>query len=436
MAFRKLFKAGFVLASACALAQPSAPTPNRVVNVDRVVAVINDEAITQYDLEDAKRIVLQQLKQQNVQPPAQEILDKQVLERMLTERSLLQFAKESGVKIDDTMIEKAILRIAQDNKLSAEDFRKALAKENITYPKYREDIRNELTMQRLREREVDSKITVSDAEVDQYLATLKGQNTGEVEYKLAHILVMVPEQANAEQIDVRKRRAEDALRALKSGADFAQVAAGFSDASDALSGGNLGWRPGARLPTVFGDEVRAMSVGQISSITRSAAGFHIVKLLDKRSHNEPTVVDQTHARHILVRVNEIVSEADAKAKIERLKDRLDTGAKFEELAKLNSEDGPSAKGGDLGWLNPGDTVAEFDEAMKKLEPNQVSDPVRSPFGWHIIQVLERRRQDITGTRERSEAQTAIRQRKVDEAFQDWVRQIRDRAYVEVRLDER
>ena len=435
MALRNLFKAGLALASACALAQPSAP-PQGVVNVDRVVAVVNDEAITQYELDDAKRIVLQQLKQQNVQPPAQDVLDKQVLERMMTERSLLQFAKENGVKVDDTMIERAILRIAQENKLSAEDFRKALAKENIDYPRYREDVRHELTVQRLREREVDSKITVSDAEVEQYLATLKSQSTGEAEYKLAHILVMVPEQASAEQIDAKKRRAEDALRALKSGPDFAQVAAGFSDASDALSGGNLGWRSGARLPTVFADEVRAMQVGQISGITRSAAGFHIVKLLEKRSHNEPMVVDQTHARHILVRVNEIVSESDAKAKIDRLKDRIDAGAKFEELAKLNSEDTTSAKGGDLGWLNPGDTVAEFDEAMKKLEPNQISVPVRTPFGWHLIQVLERRRQDITGDRARSEAQVAIRQRKADEAFQDWVRQIRDRAYVEVRLDDR
>ena len=435
MVFRHFFKARFALASACALAQPSAPPQNRVVNVDRVVAVVNDEAITQYDLDDAKRIVLQQLKQQNVQPPAQDVLDKQVLERLMTERSLLQFAKESGVKVDDTMIERAILRIAQENKLSAEEFRKALVKENIDYPRYREDIRHELTLQRLREREVDSKITVSDAEVDQYLATLKSQ-TGEAEYKLAHILVMVPEQASAEQIDAKKRRAEDALRALKSGADFAQVAAGFSDASDALGGGNLGWRSGARLPTVFSDEVRAMQVGEFSAITRSAAGFHIVKLLDKRSHNEPTVVDQTHARHILVRVNEIVSESDAKAKIDRLRDRIDSGAKFDELAKLNSEDTTSAKGGDLGWLNPGDTVPEFDEAMKKLEPNQISAPVRTPFGWHLIQVLERRRQDITGDRARSEAQVAIRQRKADEAFQDWVRQIRDRAYVEVRVDDR
>jgi peptidyl-prolyl cis-trans isomerase SurA len=436
MPFRNFFKVGVALASACAVAQPSTPPQNRVVNVDRVVAVVNDEAITQYDLDDAKRIVLQQLKQQNVQPPAQDVLDKQVLERMMTERSLLQFAKENGVRVDDTMIERAILRIAQENKLSAEDFRKALAKENIDYPRYREDVRHELTVQRLREREVDSKITVSDAEVEQYLATLKSQSSGDAEYKLAHILVMVPEQASAEQIDAKKRRAEEALRALKNGADFAQVAAGFSDASDALGGGNLGWRSGARLPTVFADEVRAMQVGQISAITRSASGFHIVKLLEKRSRNEPTVVDQTHARHILVRVNEIVSESDAKAKIDRLKDRIDSGTKFEELAKLNSEDTTSAKGGDLGWVNPGDTVPEFDEAMKKLEPNQISAPVRTPFGWHLIQVLERRRQDITGDRARSEAQVAIRQRKADEAFQDWVRQIRDRAYVEVRLDDR
>ena len=436
MIFRHLFVAALVMASACALAQPKALGPDKVVKVDRVIAVINDEAITQHDLEDAKRVIVQQLIQQKVQAPAQDVLDKQVLERMLTERSLLQFAKESGVKVDDTQIERAILRIAQDNKLSAEDFRKLLVKENIEYPKYREDIRKELTVQRVREREVDSKITVSDAEVDQYLATLKSVTGGEAEFNLAHILVIVPEQASAEQIDTKKRRAEDALRALRNGADFAQVAAAFSEASDALSGGNLGWRSGGRLPTVFADEVRKMKVGEISGITRSSAGFHIVKLLDKRTHDDSTVVDQTHARHILVRVNEVVSESDAKAKIDRYKSRIDDGANFEDLAKLNSEDSTSAKGGDLGWLNPGDTVPEFDDAMKKLEVGQVSAPVRTPFGWHLIQVIERRRQDITADRERSDAQVAIRQRKSDEAFQDWVRQIRDRAYVEVRLDDR
>jgi peptidyl-prolyl cis-trans isomerase SurA len=288
----------------------------------------------------------------------------------------------------------------------------------------------------LREREVDSKVQVSDAEVDQYLATLKAQNAGETEYRLAHILVTVPEQASSEQIESRRRRAEEALRSIKSGADFAQVAAAFSDATDALQGGSLGWRSGARLPTVFAEAVREQKVGTVSGVMRSAAGFHIVKLLEKRSHDDATLVDQTHARHILIRVNELTSEAEAKSKIERLKDRLDSGANFADLAKLNSEDASASKGGDLGWLSPGDTVTEFDEAMKKLQPNQVSPPVRTSFGWHLIEVLERRKQDVTIDRARNEAQTAIRQRKADEAFQDWVRQVRDKAFVEIRLDER
>jgi len=203
-----------------------------------------------------------------------------------------------------------------------------------------------------------------------------------------------------------------------------------------LRGGNLGWRAGARLPTVFADQVRTMKAGEVSPVLRSASGFHIVKLIDRRGRNETTVVDQTHARHILIRVNELVSEADGKVKIDRLKDRLDSGAKFDELAKLNSEDSSAAKGGDLGWVNPGDTVGEFQDVMNKLAINQISAPVRSPFGWHIIQVLERRKQDVTAERERAEAQLSIRQRKADDQFQAWVREIRDRAYVEIRIDDK
>jgi peptidyl-prolyl cis-trans isomerase SurA len=379
-------------------------------------------------------VVIEQLKKQKVAQPPSDVLDKQILERLITERALLQYAKESGIKVDDTAVERAIQRIAEDNKMTVDDMRKALARDNISYSRYREDIRSEITMQRVREREIDSHISVSDAEVDIYLATLKSQAGGEAEYRLAHILVAVPEQAGPEQIEVRRRRAEEALRNIKTGADFSQVAATFSDAQDALSGGNLGWRSGARIPTVFLETVRTMKVGEVSPVLRSAAGFHIIKLLEKRSRSDPAVVDQTHVRHILIRVNEITSEADAKAKIDRLKDRLDSGAKFEELAKLNSEDASSAKGGDLGWVNPGDTVPAFEDAMNKLAVNQVSGPVRTPFGWHLIEVLERRKQDVTADRERAQAQLAIRQRKSDEAFDDWLRQTRDRAYVEIRLE--
>ena len=433
--FRAFLALLAALAATHALAQ-ARPAPVRAQPLDRVVAIVNDEAITQYELDDAKRVVLEQLKKQNVALPSTDVLDKQVLERLITERAILQYAKDNGIKVDDTQVERTIQRIAEDNKMTVDDVRKALSRDSIPYTRYREDIRNEITVQRVREREVDSRITVSDAEVDLYLATLKTQTGGEAEYHLAHILVLVPEQANPDQIEARRRRAEEALRSLKSGGEFSQVAATFSDAGDALQGGNLGWRSGARLPTIFVEAVRNMKVGDVSPVLRSAAGFHIVKLLDKRSRDEPAVVNQTHARHILIRVNEITSESDAKVKIERLKDRLDSGAKFEDIAKLYSEDATSAKGGDLGWLNPGDVVPAFEDAMNRLPLKQVSAPMRTTFGWHLIEVLERRKQDVTADRERVQAQLAIRQRKSDEAFDDWVRQTRDRAYVEVRLDER
>jgi len=439
MLFHYFLFALCALASTAASAQPSpAPStaPSRVIAIDRVIAVVNDEAITQYELEEARRIVLQQLKQQNVQQPARDVLDKQVLERLITERALLQYAKESGIKVDDTQVERTIQRIAEDNKLTMDTLRQALARDGVPYAKYRDDVRNEIILQRLREREVDNRVMVSDSEVENYLAMVKAQAGGESEYRLAHILVVIPEQASAEQIEAKRRRAEEALKKIRDGTDFGQVAAGYSDASDALSGGNLGWRTAARLPTVFSETVRGMKPGEVSPVLRSAAGFHVVKLIERRSNNEPALVDQTQVRHILVRVNEITSEADAKAKIDRLKDRLDTGAKFEDMAKLNSEDASSAKGGDLGWLSPGDTVPAFEDAVNKLAINQVSSPVRTSFGWHLIQVLGRRKQDISADRERNQAQLAIRQRKSEEAFQDWVRQTRDRAYVEMRIDER
>jgi peptidyl-prolyl cis-trans isomerase SurA len=436
MQFRVVLSLLLTLAATQGLAQQPRPAPVRAQSLDRVVAIVNDEAITQYELDDAKRVVLDQLKKQNVAQPSSDVLDKQVLERLITERALLQYAKENGIKVDDTQVERTIQRIAEDNKMTVEDVRKTLARDNVPYSRYREDIRNEITIQRVREREVDSRINVSDAEVDIYLATLKAQSGGEAEYRLAHILVLVPEQATPDQIEVRRRRAEEALRNIKTGGDFGQAAATFSDAGDALQGGNLGWRSGARLPTIFVEAVRNMKVGEVSPVMRSAAGFHIVKLVDKRSRNEPAVVNQTHARHILIRVNEITSESDGKIKIDRLKDRLETGAKFEDLAKLYSEDATAAKGGDLGWLNPGDVVPAFEDAMNRLAVKQVSAPVRTTFGWHLIEVLERRKQDVTADRERAQAQLAIRQRKSDEAFDDWVRQTRDRAYVEIRLDDR
>jgi peptidyl-prolyl cis-trans isomerase SurA len=417
---------------------PSTPraTSDRVIPVDRVIAVVNDEALTQYDVNEQKRVVLGQMKTSNLTPPSPEVLEKQLLERLITERVLLQYAKETGIRIDDTTVERALARIAEDNKLSNDEFKKAVEREGIPFAKYRSDIRNEITVQRLREREVEGRVNVSDAEVDYLLATLESQAGGEVEYRLAHILVLVPEQASTDQIDVRQRRAETALAQVRSGTDFSQVAAGFSDAQDALQGGNLGWRAPARLPTVFADSVRKMKPGDVSPVLRSASGFHIVKLLEIRSRNSPTVIEQTRLRHILVKVNETTSNDDAKVKAERIRERIAQGAKFEDQAKANSEDASAAKGGDLGWVSPGDTVPDFERAMNALQPGELSAAVRTPFGWHLIQVQERRSQDVTKEKAREQARVALRQRKSEEAFQDWVRQMRDRSYVEIRADER
>ena len=415
---------------------PSQRPANQTVPLDRVIAVVNDEALTQFELDEQKRIVLQQMRASNVRPPPEDVFESQLLERLIIDRALLQFAKENGVRVDDQTVERTILRIAQENKITPDELRRALDREKVSYAKYREDIRREITIQRVREREVDSRVQVSEAEVDNYLATIAAQAGGENEYQLSHIMVSVPEQATPDQIEQRRRRAEEALAAIKSGKEFRETAAQYSDAQDAISGGDLGWRTPARLPLVFVNALKDMQKGDVSPVLRSPGGFHIMKLIDMRGRNAPTVVDQTHARHILVRVNETTSETEGKAKIDRIRDRIDTGAKFADQARLNSEDASSAKGGDLGWVSPGDTVPEFEQAMYKLKIGEVSQPVRSPFGWHLIVVEERRTQDVSEARKRDSARTAIRARKTDEQFSEFMRQVRDKAYVEYKVDEK
>jgi peptidyl-prolyl cis-trans isomerase SurA len=417
-------------------AAPASPPPGTPITLDRVIAVVNDEAVTQYEMNEQKRILVQQLRESRLQPPSPDVLDRQVLDRLITERALTQYAKETGIRVDDTTVERTILRIAQENKMTPDDFRKVLDREGIAYSKYHEDIRRELTIQRLRDREIDSKIFVSDAEVDNYLATVAAQAGGENEYLVSHVLVRVQEQSSPEQIEQRLRRAQEALARARAGDDFAQIAATWSDANDAQQGGSLGWRTPARMPSVFVEPVRALKKGQVSDVLRSPAGFHIVKLVDERSRNAPTVVQQTRVRHILVKVNELNSDVEAKAKIDRIRERIETGAKFEDQARVNSEDASSARGGDLGWITTADVVPEFGRVMDALKIDELSQPVRSAFGWHVIQVQERREQDVSKDRQRDQARAALRQRKADEQFQDFVRQTRDRAYVEIKADER
>ena len=407
----------------------------RVQLVDRVVAVVNDEVITRYELNEQRRAVVAQLKRQGVAMPPDAELDAQVLERFINEKVQLQYAREYGIRADEEVVNASLQRIAAENKMSMQQFAAALRKDGVTIEKFRDELKNEIVLSRLRDREVESRVNVTDSEIENYLALAKAQGANQAEYQLAHILVLVPEQATPDQIETRKKRAEEASRQLKAGTAFGQVAAVFSDSNDAAQGGALGWRQADRLPTIYSEAANKLKPGETSDVLRSANGFHIVRLIEKRAGEQKSIVEQNKARHILVRVNDLVSESEAKGKIERLRDRIAAGAKFEDVAKLGSEDGSAQKGGELGWVSPGETVPEFEAAMVKAALNTVVGPVRTQFGFHLLEVTERRSQDVTTERTRQSARVALRERKADEAYQTWLRELRDRATVEVKLTE-
>ena len=416
-------------------AQPPQTPPRRIIEVDRIVAVVNEEVITRVDVAEAVKQTMQALRHQGTPLPPQEVLEKQVLERLISQKAQLQFAKENGIRVDDAVLEKAIARIAQENKLTVAEMRATLEKDGLSFDKFRDQLRDDITLARLREREIDSKIVVSEAEIDAFLQTRQETLGKNDEYNLAHILVRVPEQSSPEQLKERQARAEEALAKLKQGADFGQIAAIYSDAPEALKGGGLGWREASRLPGLFLDALKDMRVGDVSPVLRSPNGFHILKLVDQRGA-APVMVQQTHARHILIRTNEIISETEARNRLLGLRERILNGENFAEVARLQSQDASASKGGDLGWLSPGDTVPDFERAMNQLQVNQISEPVKTEFGWHLIQVLGRRNEDMSKERLRLAARQALRARKSDEAYQEWLRQLRDSAYVEYRTDDR
>jgi peptidyl-prolyl cis-trans isomerase SurA len=305
----------------------------------------------------------------------------------------------------------------------------------VAFDKFRADVRQQILLTRLREREVDDRVQVSDSEIDIFLEVNRA-TAGAVEYNAAHVLVRIPEQAAPERIEQARARAEKARADAMAGGDFARLAASTSDAADALQGGSLGWRASSRLPELFADALKTMQPGDVSGVLRSPAGFHVLKLLERRGAGLAAPVTQTRARHILVKTSEVVSEADALRRLAGLRQRIAGGTDFAELARLNSEDGTAARGGELGWVHPGDTVPEFERAMNALKQGELSEPVRTPFGFHLIEVLERRTADLSTERQRLQARQALRERKAEEAYQEWLRQLRDRTYVEMRLEER
>lgn len=412
------------------------------VLVDAIVAVVNTDVITMKELNDRMQIIEQRMRRQNMQVPPRDILQKQLLERLIVNRAQMQLARDIGVRVDDVMLDRAVARIAEQNNVTVQTLRDQLERDGVSFARFREEIREEITLQRVREREVDNKLQISESEIDNFLSSTASRNVEtQQELNIAQILVRVPENASAQQVADRKKRAEQAIEQLQSGGEFAKIAASFSDAGDALTGGELGWRSPSRLPQLFVEAVDKLSDGQIAPLVRSANGFHVLKLVGRRSiggtkQSASSLVQQTRARHILIKVNQIVSASEARRKLVELKSRLDNdAAKFEDLARLYSNDGSASKGGDLGWIYPGDTVPEFERAMNSLKPGEVSQPIESPFGYHLIEVLERKTEELSRERQRLVARQALREQKLEEAYEDWLRQLRDRAYVEYRLED-
>ncbi|MEA5097025.1 MAG: peptidylprolyl isomerase [Burkholderiaceae bacterium] len=417
-------------------ARPAAPQL-----IDSIVVVVNSEIITRSELNERTAQVEKNIRRQGSAVPPRDVLQHQVLERMIVERVQMQQAKDAGISVSDAMVDRALSRIAAQNKVSVPEMRAKIERDGTPFARFREEIRREIMTQRLRERDVDNKVQVADSEVENYLAAA-GTSQGQQEFNLGHILVRIPENASAEQIAQRQKRAEDLMQQLRAGKNFAQLAISHSDGSEALKGGELGWRNKDRLPQIFVDAVAGLNTGDVSAIVKSPNGFHILKVIGKRNAGQtdtPVVppVQQTHARHILIKVNQLVSADEAKRKLSDLKRRIENKSdKFEDLAKTFSNDLSASKGGDLGWIYPGDTVPEFERAMNALKPGQISEPIESPFGFHLIEVVERKMDEASQERLKMAVRQAIRERKIEEATQYWLRELRDGAYVEYRLDEK
>lgn len=414
---------------------PVAKANDDVQKIDRIVALVEQTVITEKELNARIATLVAQLNKQKIEIPPTDVLQKQMLERMIIEKLQISFAQQTGLKVDDGQLDKTIDRIAEQNKLDLAEFKKALSKEGISYRKFREDLRNEILLARLKDREVDSKINITDAEIENYL-TLQNKEQQSDEYNLSHILIRTPEDASPAKLADLKRKADDALSQIQSGKEFSKVSAAMSDAPNALEGGELGWKVITQLPSLFADAVRNLKPGESTAVLRSANGFHIIKLNERRGGTSPLVITQSHLSHIMIKVNEIVSEKEARQRIEQIRERAERGESFADLAKQYSEDSSASKGGDLGWVNPNENLPELDKAMEKLAVGEISSIIKSQFGLHIIIVTERRQQDMSKEAAKFKARQEISARKSEEAYQDWIRELRDKAFVEIRLEDK
>jgi len=403
--------------------------------IDRIVAVVEKDVVLYSELAERVTTVKGQLQEQGTPLPPESVLEKQVLDRLILTKLQIQMAENTGIRVDDETLNQTISKIAAENQLTLSQFREILEKDGYTYDDFREDIRNEILLSRLRQRQVENRVFVSDREIDDFLINMQHQGGLEKEYLISHVLISLPDSPTSEVLEQTQQLALKVQKELQEGGDIAAIAATYSDGEQGLEGGDLGWRKYSQVPSLFTDFIATMVKGDISELIRSPSGFHIIKLMDVRD-GENLVVSQTHARHILVKPSEIATEAQVIDRLKALKVRLENGDDFSELARGNSEDLVSAAdGGDLGWSNPGDLVPEFENEMKALALNQISEPFQTQYGWHILQVLERRDYDSTDDIRRARAREVLRQRKLDEAQETWLRQLRDEAYVEYRLEQ-
>lgn len=431
----KLFKY-FLPAFLLALTGASGWASADVIELDRVVAVVNRDVITASELENRVRQVKQRLQQSNTRLPSEDVLRRQILESMILEEIQLQLAQQASIRVDDEQLNQVVNNIARQNNMQLEAFRQTLEREGMSFAAFREDIRREMIIGQLQRNQVENQISVSDQEIESQLANREDRLRLDDEYHLAHILIAVPESARPEQIEAARQKAETTLTQLRFGADFAQTAISVSNDQRALQGGDLGWIKRGSLPTIFADIIPKLEVGELTPIVRSPSGFHIIKLIDKRSDTRKHMIQQTLARHILIRTSEIITDTEAKTRLTRIRERIVNGEDFGTLARSSSDDpGSAADGGSLGWVEPGKMVPEFEDAMNKLAPGEISQPFDTRFGWHIVQILSRRQHDDTESYLRNQTRNLIQKRKLEVERQNWLRRIRDEAYVENRLNE-
>ena len=401
--------------------------------LDRVVAIVDTDVVMQSQLDQRVREVQQTIAKRGDSLPPEHVLGQQVLERLIIENIQLQIGDRSGIRITDEELNQAVGTIAQRNNLSLEQFRAALERDGLSYEDAREQIRREMIISRVRQRRVAERIQVSDQEVENFLESESGKMQLSVEYRLANILIRVPDAASADEIQAADRRAQELYQQLQQGADFAQLAIASSASETALEGGNMGWRKAAQLPAPFDSMIGALSVGETSEPIRTPGGFILIKLLEKRG-GETQVRDEVHVRHVLIKPSEIRSEAETKRLAERVYERIMAGEDFAELAKDFSEDpGSALNGGDLNWIDPNALVPEFRAVMAQTESGEVSKPFKSAFGWHVLQVMGRRATDGSEQFRKQQALSVLRNRKYEDELQAWLRQIRDEAYVESKL---